>query len=137
MSEATAYLELADQFLNANTGTEQSAEFLASADTLGYLRRVFEPGDYVDIKLIHETKKFTDENGMTRAETRDNFQLLEKALEPSTPGQITALQNDGWHVYVCMNPLLPGAQHRCKKDVAAVRTVYVEFDENGEAGLDK
>ncbi len=61
--------------------TENAAEqFLAPTDMLGYMRRLFEPGDYIDIKLIHESKKFTDKNGVIRAETRDNFQPLETAL---------------------------------------------------------
>lgn len=121
----------------ATIAEEPESPFLAPTDTLGYLRRLFEPGDYVDIKVIHEIKKFTDKSGVTRAETRDYFQTLEQALEPSTPGQIIQLQDEGWHVYVCMNPLMAGSQHRRKKDIAAVRTVYVEFDENGEVGLDK
>src|SRR6266851_4605656 len=91
---------------------EQPEAFLAPTDTLGYLRRVFEPNDYIDIKVIHETKKFTDKNGVTRAETKDYFQPLAEALEPLTPSQIAQLQDEGWHVYVCMNPLLPGSQHR-------------------------
>ena len=111
-----------------------ATEFLAPTDTLGYLRRVFEPGDWIDIKLIHESEKFTDKDGVIRAETRDHFQTLEAALEPKTPTQLVQLQDEGWHVYVTMNPFTSRRAAPPKKDVAAIRTVYVEFDENGEAG---
>ena len=109
--------------------------FLGSLDALGYLRLIFEPNDWIDIKLIHETEKFTAKNGVVRAKTEDHFQTLETALEPTTPGQLVQLQDKGWHVYVAMNAFTPGVQRRRKKDVAAIRTVYVEFDENGETGL--
>jgi hypothetical protein len=43
----------------------------------------------------------------------------------------------GWNSYVAMNAFTPGLNRRRKKDVKNVRSVYVEFDENGEAGLDR
>jgi hypothetical protein len=113
------------------------ATFLEPFDTLGYLQLVYELGDWLDIKLIHETKKYADENGQMKAETRDHFQSLEELLPPTTPDQIADLQNDGWHVYITMNAFVTGVNRRLKKNVAAIRTVYIEFDENGDAGLDK
>jgi P4 family phage/plasmid primase-like protien len=119
------------------TPQEPNATFLEPFDTLGYLRSLYEPGDWLDCKLIHETRKYTDKNGIIKAETRDNFQSLEQLLQPATLDQIVDLQNDGWHVYITMNAFINGVTRRLKKNVAAIRTVYVEFDENGEAGLDK
>jgi hypothetical protein len=43
----------------------------------------------------------------------------------------------GWNSYITMNAFTPGIERRRKIDVKTVRTVYVEFDENGQAGLDK
>ena len=102
------------------SATEQPT-FLEPFDTLGYLRSVYEPGDWVDIKLIHETKKY-DVNGQLRAETKDLFQSLETLLQPGTPEQIVQLQNDGWHVYITMNSFQNGVTRRLKKNVAAIRT---------------
>jgi DNA primase RepB-like protein len=107
-------------------------------DTLYYLRRLFEPGDWIDLQFIHQTETWTDEHGGKHARVDDNFMTLEQALKPETRTleQSKAAQDKGWNVYVGMNAFTPGLRRRRKKDVKDVRSVYIEFDENGDAGLE-
>ena len=111
-------------------------DFLNKRDTLGYLARLFEPGDWINLQLIHQTETWTDEHGAKHANVDNNFARLEDLLKPETSERIADLQDKGWNAYVGMNAFTPGLQRRRKKDVKNVRSVYVEFDENGEAGLD-
>lgn len=107
-------------------------------DTFYYLRRLFEPGDWIDLQFIHQTETWTDEHGGKHARVDDNFMTLEQALKPETRTleQIRTAQDKGWNVYVAMNAFTPGLRRRRKKDVKTVRSVYIEFDENGDAGLE-
>lgn len=117
--------------------TESEAEYLNPTDTLGYLRRMFLPGDWIDIQLIHQTEKFKDKFGVVRPSAKDHCQFLEKAIEPTTPQQLADLQSRGWNVYVAMNAFTPNVSRRREKDVARVNSVYIELDENGDAGVAK
>ncbi len=108
------------------------SDFLNSTDTLGYLRRLFEPGDWINLQFIHQTEKRADGG----AKIDNNFLTLEDALKPATLDAIKKAQDEGWNSYVAMNAFTPGLTRRRKKDVKTVRNVYIEFDEKGEAGLD-
>jgi hypothetical protein len=111
-------------------------KYLEPFDTLGYLRLLFEPGDWIDVKIIHQTKTWTDVFGKTHAETQDSFMALEDA-DAAMLRSIPERQNEGWNIYVGMNAFTPGLRRRREKDVKTIRSVYVEFDENTQAGLDK
>src|SRR5260370_28406626 len=116
---------------------ETEPEYLDSKDMLGYLRLLFEPGDWVNIQLIHQTETYTDKSGNVRAKTQDNYTTLEEALLPSTVTSASKMQDEGWNVYVAMNAFTPGLKSRREKDIGDVRNAYIEFDESGEIGLTK
>ena len=106
-------------------------------DTLYYLQRLFEPEDWIDLQFIHQTETWTDEHHGKHARVDDNFMTLEQALKSERMvEQIQAAQDKGWNVYVGMNAFTPGVRRRRKKDVKDVRSIYIEFDENGDAGLE-
>jgi hypothetical protein len=44
---------------------------------------------------------------------------------------------NGADIYVSMNPLQPGATGRTKRDIGSVRHLYLDFDVEGDARLDK
>lgn len=127
--------ENATAYLKENVSAEP--DYLAPNDTLGYLGRMFEPGDWLDIKLIHQTRTYKDQNGVERHETKDHFQFLEKALEPATPAQLVALQDDGWNIYIAMNVYTPNLTRRREQDIQRINSVYIEFDSNTDEGLAK
>jgi hypothetical protein len=110
---------------------------LDSKDMLGYMRLLFEPGDWVNIQLIHQTETYVDKSGSERAKTQDNYTTLEDALLPSTVKSAAQMQDEGWNVYIAMNAFTPGLNRRREKDIKDVRTAYIEFDENGAEGLSK
>jgi RepB DNA-primase from phage plasmid len=118
------------------TATDEP-NYLEPRDMLGYLRLLFEPGDWINLQLIHQTETFTDNDGRVRKRIDNNFMTLEEALKPFTIELIAKKQDEGWNSYVAMNAFTPGSERRREKDIAAIRTVYVEFDENTQAGLDK
>jgi hypothetical protein len=64
--------------------------------------------------------------------------IFAKASEVATDKFMTSLreQNEaGADIYVCMNPLT--AKRRVKENVSAIRTLYLDIDNNGAAALDK
>jgi hypothetical protein len=116
--------------------TVTAPEYLNPFDMLGYLRRLFEPGDWVNLQLIHQTETWTDEHGVKHARVDNNYATVESLLKPETLQRIAEAQDKGWNSYVAMNAFTPGVERRRKKDVKSVRNVYIEFDENGETGLE-
>jgi RepB DNA-primase N-terminal domain/AAA domain len=110
---------------------------LDPTDTLGYLKRLFEPSDWIDIHFIHQTQTWADDSGRTRICVDDNFMTLADALKPETVTRIQQAQGQGWNVYVAMNAFTPGVRHRRVRDVKEVRSLYIEFDENGREGLER
>ena len=113
---------------------ESQPEFLDGRDLLGYLKLLFEPGDWINLQFIHQTEKRPDTK---QAKIDNNYLTVEEALKESTVTSIKNAQDTGWNSYVAMNAFTPRVKRRRKIDVKAVRSVYVEFDENGQAGLDK
>jgi hypothetical protein len=127
--------------VNNPTGTlvaagvvESHTEFINERDMLGYLRLLFEPGDWIDIQLIHQTETKPDGKGKI---TRANFITLENALLPETVGEIVKAQSEGWNAYIAMNAYTPGVERRRKQDVKAIRAVYAEIDQDGKTALAK
>ena len=110
--------------------------FLDGEDMLGYIRLLFEPGDWINLQFIHQTEKWTDDNGRLHAKIDNNYMTVEEALKESTVASIADAQSKGWNSYIAMNAFTPGVTRRRKKDVKTIRTVYVEFDEKSEIGLD-
>jgi hypothetical protein len=94
-----------------------------------YLNKLFEPGDRICIMAIHSTEEWAP----GQAKTNSYFQSLEMTVAEDSLPMLDGLQKQGWHLYVCMSPLVEGSTRRTKDRVAAVRSVYCEADENGLA----
>ena len=94
-------------------------------DMLGYIKAIFQPNDTVLFQLLHPTKP--------PIESADS---LDVALEPNTVTSIVRLQAEGYNAFVCMNPVDPVAKNRQKQNIAAIRTVYIDVDENGKTVFD-
>jgi putative DNA primase/helicase len=115
----------------------EEAQYLEPTDMLGYLRLLFEPGDWINLQFIHQTEKWTDQRRVARAKTDNNYLMLEEALTEKTIQRVSEAQDKGWNSYVAMNAFTSGLKSRKEKDIAAIRSVYVEFDENTQIGLDR
>jgi hypothetical protein len=68
---------------------------------------------------------------------RQYHALIRHARNSSFHNRLWAANRNGADVYVSMNPLLPGATGRTKADVAVVRHLYLDFDIDGDARLDR
>lgn len=110
---------------------------------IAYLQDIFEPGDWIDLFYIHKGEKYTAKNGKQYPCTRDGFMFLEDAAREREMADVTANQANGWNSYIGMNAYTPGRNSRSRQDITAIRTVYVEHDEDdpghdmvrGEEGL--
>jgi putative DNA primase/helicase len=109
---------------------------ISACDLLGYIRRLFEPGDWIDLQFIHQTETYINKYGKVLAKISNRFMFVNDVNE-STFEYIRSMQDRGWNSYVGMNAFTPGLTRRRKIDVKNVRSVFAEFDENGRAGLDK
>jgi P4 family phage/plasmid primase-like protien len=109
--------------------------YLEPRDMQGYLQLLFEPGDWLDIQFIHQTEKWTDKNGQQHSRAEAKFMTLEDALRSTTVSMIASMQDKGWNAYVAMNAFTYGETRRRELNIKSIRTVYVEFDENGKVGV--
>ena len=116
-------ISLSQQTLLAKA--QQSATVPPEHPMVPYLHSLFEPGDTVCIWLIRQ------ETG----EQKWWIQPLEQIAEPGTIQQLEAKQAEGWNVYVCMNPLAAGSSRRLKDNVAKIRSVFLDIDDNGPENL--
>jgi putative DNA primase/helicase len=114
-----------------------TAQALDPFDTLGYIRQLFEPGDWINLQFIHQTETWLDAKGQPHAQTDDNFMFLEDAIKPSNLAFIHDAQEKGWNSYVAMGAFTPEVRRRRKKDIKNIRSAYIELDANGKAGLEK
>lgn len=56
-------------------------------------------------------------------------------IEPRFQSWLKEQNNRGANVYISMNALAPEARQRTKQDVAAIRHIYLDIDEDGQAAL--
>jgi hypothetical protein len=91
-----------------------------------FVRENFQPDDRLAIVLLD---KRTDC-------VRQRLASAEKIAAPDFQSWLHRENTRGFEVYISMNALQPNAQGRTKKDVAAVRHVYLDFDENGNAAVE-
>jgi hypothetical protein len=102
----------------------------AAHPAVAYLMALFEPGDRVNIKLIHATEEYAP----GRARTDDLWGSVEEAIMPDTMELLAQKQREGWHLYICMSPLQPEAGlrpvelgNRVEELISDIRTVYVNI----------
>ncbi len=102
-------------------------------DTLGYLKKLFEPQDWVNLMFIHQTETYPDGT----AKTNRYFDTLKNLLDPvtNTVSRIKKMQDHGYNAFVCMNALTAPFCSSRKIDVTGVRNVYLDIDYNGEENI--
>ena len=76
------------------------------------------------------------ENG-GQCQTVNRVMTVPDLTSQETIADLEALNADGWSIYACMQPIKPGRQSRKKEDVAEVRRVFLDFDENAAAAYEK
>lgn len=104
---------------------EPQQELVGSRDIIGYIEHLFDENDTLNFTFLKQG--VVSELWMTREEALDPNQNLVET--------IGAKQKDGWNAYVAMNAYGNPELGRKKTNVAAVRNVYLDFDENGEHGI--
>lgn len=90
-----------------------------------YIRENFRPEDRIAIVLIQK-------------ETRRVIQHVATAERISRPDYQARLRHSNasrHEVYIGMNPVREGSRSRTKADIAQIRHVYLDFDENGTAAV--
>jgi len=90
-----------------------------------FLTHCFAPDETVALLLRRETPA-----GITQRVVR-----MERALEPRYLAWLAHENHTGANIYVAANPLLPGSRKRTKESIAAIRHLYLDIDEDGDARL--
>jgi putative DNA primase/helicase len=125
---------------------------------------LFEPGDYLHIKLIHSTDEWvwTDAKGQEhrRLKTEEYWESFESIMEDESLAALRGFAEKGWNIYICMavfdrekiqaaiaaNKSLPRGKklpRRTESNIATVdgvpvvRTAAIDCDKDGEASLAK
>jgi hypothetical protein len=102
-----------------------ASNMIEPTDMLAYMSEIFEHGDTV---LIHVND--------LKGRQFDHTELLQNILKPDTATSCVDLQKDGHNIYLTMNPVDPVAKNRQKQNIAAIRTVYIDVDENGSESIE-
>lgn len=92
-----------------------------------YIRENFEPSDRVAIVLVKKSEASVIQRlASARAVANADFQdwLLEG-------------NRRGYEIYVSMNALHPAATGRTKRDVETIRHLYLDFDHDGTAAVER
>jgi hypothetical protein len=90
-----------------------------------FLTRCFAPGETIALLLRTEIQ----------ASTQQRVVALEQALAPRYLGWLAHENHTGANVYVAANPLRSGSRKPTKENVASVRYLYIDIDEDGDARL--
>ena len=90
-----------------------------------FLARCFAPGETIALLLRTESP----------AKTQQRVVTLEQVLAPRYLGWLAHESYNGTNVHVAANPLRPGSRKRTKESIAAIRHMYLDIDEDGEARL--
>lgn len=97
-----------------------------SIDASRYIRENFQPDDRLAVVLINK-----------RAEAViQRLASAEKIASPDFLEWIRQRNDQRYEAYLSMNALRPDAQSRTKGEIAAIRHVYLDFDEDGTAAVD-
>ena len=92
-----------------------------------YIRENFEPTDRLAVVLLNkQTSAVVQRLGSAERIASPEFQAWLRHMN--------AQQNE---IYISMNALHEGARGRTKEDIGAIRHIYLDFDENGTAAVQK
>jgi hypothetical protein len=92
-----------------------------------YLRENFEPSDRLAVVLLNKR-------------THDVIQRIataERIAQEDFQAWLRFQNANGYDAHISMNALANGARGRTKADVAAIRHIYLDFDEDGTAAVEK
>src|SRR6266852_2500990 len=92
-----------------------------------YIRSNFEPSDRLAVVLL---------NKRTRAVTQ-RIATAERIAAPEFQAWLRHKNAQRHEIYISMNALHQNASGRTKQDIQSVRHVYLDFDENGTAAVEK
>ena len=90
-----------------------------------YLRASFEPTDRLAVVLVNKRP----DSVIQRIATAD------KIASQDFQAWLRYQNSQRYEIYVSMNALCEGARGRTKEDVAVIRHVYLDFDDNGTAAV--
>src|SRR5712692_2036363 len=90
-----------------------------------YLRASFEPTDRLAVVLVNKRP----DSVIQRIAT------AEKIASPDFQAWLRYQNAQRYEIYVSMNALRADARGRTKEDVAVIRHVYLDFDDNGTAAV--
>src|SRR5690242_1990275 len=93
----------------------------------GFIRDNFEPSDRLALVLINKRMNTVIQR-LASAERLAGKEVL---------AWLSRHNEQRFDIYICMNALKPGASRRTKADVAAIRHVYLDFDHDGTAAVEK
>ena len=92
-----------------------------------YIRENFEPTDRLAVVLL---------NKQTSAVVQ-RLGSAERIASPEFQAWLRHMNAERNEVYISMNALHDGARGRTKDDIGAIRHIYLDFDENGTAAVQK
>jgi hypothetical protein len=95
-----------------------------------YLTALFEKTDTVCLTFIHSTKTYASGGAVTE----NVFLPLSEVITNRGIKRLKERNRD-WHIYVSMAPFKPDSKNRTKSNIAEVRHVFIDADENGDAIL--
>ena len=108
-----------------DTNSKPSSSTLDIDVPVRYLRENFRPDDRLAVVLIQK-------------ETHRVVQRIATAEKIAAPGFQAWLRHENaqrCEVYVSMNTIKPNSRGRTKDDIAEVRHIYLDFDDNGTAAV--
>jgi hypothetical protein len=92
-----------------------------------YIRENFAPTDRLAVVLLNKQTKAVIQRVGTS----------ERIASPEFQSWLRHMNAARHEVYISMNTLKEGARGRTKDDVATIRNIYLDFDENGTAAVQK
>ena len=101
---------------------------MASSPTTSYVRTMFSTTDHVAILAVPRRSETGVIQEVMRAGT---------LAHPDTQRRLQDLNRQGYDVYCTVNAVKPDARSRTKSDIADVRRLQLDLDDNGRQGLAK
>ncbi len=92
-----------------------------------YLRENFEPGDRLAVVLLNKRTH----------EVIQRIASAERIAGEDFQAWLRFQNSSGYDIHISMNALANGARGRTKADVQTIRHIYLDFDEDGTAAVEK
>lgn len=125
--------EVASVFLLQQPVTAEPAVATVADDrphpAIAYLKSLFCDGDHIFFFLVHSTRKHPDKKGNLVADVKLlPLMPLKEAATDATMALLTQHENDGWNIFICMNPFPEGTATRTERFVKTIRNLFIESD---------